>query len=72
MQIAEANKSPDWKMCDLESALSNLKNNKSRDHEGYINELFKTDVAGYDLKQSLLMMFNKLKKEKKIAAFMNF
>ena len=72
MQIAEANKSPDWKMCDLESALSNLKNNKSRDHEGYINELFKTDVAGYDLKQSLLMMFNKLKKEKKIAVFMNF
>ena len=51
LKIAEANKSPPWKMCDLEAALSNLKNNKSRDYEGYINEIFKTDVAGDDRRQ---------------------
>ena len=59
-------------MSDLESALSNLKNYKSRDYEGYINEIFKTDVAGDDLKRSMLVMLNKLKREKKIAIFMNF
>ena len=72
LKIAEANNSPPWKMCDLEAALSNLKNNKSRDYEGYINEIFKTDVAGDDLKESLIIMLNKLKKEQLIAIFMNF
>ena len=72
MKLAEANETPDWEMSDLESALSNLKNDKSRDYEGYINEIFKTDVAGDDLKRSMLVMLNKLKREKKIAIFMNF
>ena len=52
--------------------MSNLKNNKSRDYEGYINEIFKNDVAGDDLKESLVMMFNRLKKEQQIATFMNY
>jgi hypothetical protein len=49
MKLSQAKSSPDWKMSDLEKALSNLKKNKSRDPEGYINEIFKTDVIGADL-----------------------
>ena len=71
MKNAEKNASAPWKMSHLESALSHLKNNKSRDPEGYINEIFKCDVAGQNLKQSLLVMCNKLKQEKKISDFMN-
>ena len=36
---------------------------KSKDFNGYINELFKEGVAGTDLKTTLLMMFNEMKKE---------
>ena len=59
-------------MADLEKALSNLKNNKSRDFEGLINEIFKTNVIGSDLKQSLLKMFNGLRIKKLIPEFMNW
>ena len=59
-------------MSDLEDALSDLKNNKSRDHEGLINEVFKKEVIGDNLKKSLLLMFNQLKTEKIIPLFMNY
>ena len=59
-------------MADLNKVLSRLKNNKSRDYQGYINEIFKPNVIGKDLKKSLLVMFSKLKKKKMIANFMNF
>ena len=72
MKLAEMTPSPDWSMKDLDRALSHLKKNKSRDFEGYINEIFKLNVIGVDLKKSLLLMFNKLKKEKMIPDFMNF
>ena len=36
-------------MKDLDRALSNLKNNRSRDVEGYINKIFKIGVIGLDL-----------------------
>ena len=72
MKLAKAKKSSDWKMEDLDKALSNLKNNKSRDYDGYINEIFKINVIGDDLKKSLLLMFKKLKSKKMIPCFMNF
>jgi hypothetical protein len=59
-------------MKNLESALSRLKTNKSRDSYGYINEIFKLNVIGKDLKKSLLIMFKKLKANKMIPNFMNF
>ena len=46
-------------MQNLEKALSDLKVGRSRDPEGLINEIFKNDVIGNDLKKSLLLMFNK-------------
>ena len=58
LKLAEANSSEPWTMSDLERALGDLKNNKSRDPEGLINEIFKKGVIGDDLKLSLLSMFN--------------
>ena len=72
LKLATAAESPDWTIENLDQVLARLKNNKSRDHDGYINEIFKKDVIGNDLKNSMVIMFNKLKKKKMIALFMNF
>ena len=61
-----------WKMSDLEKALSDLKNDKSRDHAGYVNEIFKKGIIGKDLKDSLLTLLNKLKINKLIPTFMRY
>ena len=58
-------------MKQLEDALKDLKNNKTRDNDGLINEIFKKNVIGHNLKESLLKMFNKMKQEKEIPSFMN-
>ena len=58
-------------MDDLDKALRALKINRSRDPEGMINEIFKKNVIGDDLKNSLLIMFNKIKEQQIIPIFMN-
>lgn len=70
LKMARNKESPEWTMKDLEIALANLKNNKSRDFEGLSNEIFKNNI-GIDLKKSLLIMFNKIKTQKFIPTFMN-
>ena len=70
LKFACENKSKQWDIEDLDKALKDLKNNRSRDPEGLINEIFKKNVIGDDLKDSLLMMFNKLKQEQIIPDFM--
>ena len=72
MKLAEGTNSLPWKISDLDAALKNLKSNKSRDHAGYINEIFKPGVIGTDLKMSLLIMFNRLKQNKLIPRFMKY
>ena len=72
MKLAEGTSSKPWIMKDLNNALRDLKNKKSRDHAGYVNEIFKHGVIGTNLKQSLLLMFNKLKLNKLIPSFMQF
>ena len=44
MKLAQRRQSPDWTRAGLDLALSNLKTNKSRDPEGYVNEIFKLGV----------------------------
>ena len=44
MKLAKKKRSKPWNMNDLEKALSDLKNDKSRDFEGYANEVFKDGV----------------------------
>ena len=72
MKLAESRKSPEWTMKDLEKALADLKNNKSRDFEGFINEIFKANVIGENMKRSLLTMLNKCKWHKLIPIYMKF
>ena len=52
-------------MEDLKYALRQLQNEKSRDPEGFVNELFKEDVAGDDLLLSVLNLMNKMKEKQK-------
>ena len=47
-------------MEDLEDVLKQLKNEKSRDPMGFINELFKPMFAGTDLKRAVLRLMNTL------------
>ena len=72
LQLAEQSVSSPWTLSDLEKALADLKKHKSRDHSGYINEIFKEEVIGTNLKMSLSTMFNKLKAEQIMPQFMNF
>ena len=53
---------------DVRYIFCNLKNNQSRDHLRYMNEIW---VIGVDLKNSLLTMMNLLKKKKLIASVIN-
>ena len=61
LEVAAGRKSNAWNIKQISTVLSNLKNNKSRDPHGLINEIFKPGVCGRDLKVSLLMMMNKIK-----------
>ena len=72
LKLATENLSTKWNNDDLNKALSNLKNNKSRDFEGLINEIFKENAIGTNLKHSLFKMFNLLKEQKLIPPFMNY
>ena len=48
-------------MDDLELLLEHLKEEKSRDPNGWANKLFINEVAGKQLKLSMLKMFNKIR-----------
>ena len=65
LDMAKNEKSPAWKMCDLEAAIKSLKSGKCRDPDGLIREIFKDDVMGDNLKKSMLIMYNKIKKGRK-------
>ena len=63
VKLAKNTKTNPWKLEELEEVLKHLKRNKSRDPNGYANELFKTEVAGDDLKLALLKLMNRIKEE---------
>lgn len=61
--LAKRNVSRDWDLDDIMKATKKLKNNKTRDPAGYINELFKPGIAGKDLTNALLKLANRMKSE---------
>ena len=63
LKKSQCKKSPLWTISDLENVLNTLKKNISRDNDGYLNELFRPECIGEDLKHSLLVLMNKLKVE---------
>ena len=66
LETAKIQKTPHWKIEELEKVLEKLKKDKSRDPDGLINELFKPEVIGEDLKVSILLLFNKIKDQGKV------
>ena len=71
MNLAQSRNSPDLTMDDLDLALSNLNNSKSKDPEGYASEMFKHDTIGQDMKKSVMVVMNKLKRQRLIPKLMN-
>ena len=61
LEKARLNKSPDWSMKDLDKVLSNLKTGKAIDPTGLVNELFRPEFIGKDLKEALLILLNNTK-----------
>ena len=69
MKLASSKKSEPWTMGQLEQVLKQLKEGKSRDPNGWVRDLFKSEIAGTQLKKSLLMLLNKMKAENHIPDF---
>ena len=65
LEEAKTRKTSPWTIKDLETVLKYLKKNKSPDPNGYINELFRIDVIGEDLKVAILILMNRIKEEQK-------
>ena len=63
LKLAKSEKTPPWKMKDLDEVLKNLKKDKSRDPMGLANEIFRPEVAGDDLKLAILKLMNRIKDE---------
>ena len=61
LKLTESNKTQEWTMDDLKEVLKQLEKDKSRDPEGFANEIFKEDVAGSDLLDALLKFMNMIK-----------
>ena len=59
-------KSKPWTKKQLMKILRSLKTNKSKDPHGLVNQLFKENVAGSDMIDSLLIMMNKIKQESEV------
>lgn len=72
LKLAGSSKSLPWTMEDLECILKNLKSGKSRDPNGWVNEIFGNEVAGMSLKKSMLILFNKIKSENYIPDFIRY
>ena len=56
LKLTKMNKTDPWSIEDLQEALQDLGNNKSRDALEYANELFKEGVAGSDLKLATIKL----------------
>ena len=63
LKYAKTQKTHPWVMKDLDKVLKHLKKDKSRDPHGLINEIFKREVAGDDLKEAILTLMNRIKSD---------
>ena len=62
-------KTPEWSLKNLDNVLKSLKNNKTRDPNGMIHEIFKSGCIGTDLKLALLHLFNGIKANQYVPMF---
>ena len=61
INLCKLRKSEPWTESNLNVVLKSLKKNKARDPHGLINDLFKPEVIGSDLSESLLSLMNGIK-----------
>ena len=66
LKEAKQNVSDPFKKEELDKVIKNLKKGKCKDPDNYIYELFSDGVIGNDLRDSLLIMMNKMKGQMKI------
>ena len=59
-----------WSLSDLEKVAKTLKNNQTRDPNGMLNELFKENVMGQDMKSTILQLMNKIKEKFELPEYM--
>ena len=64
-------KTKPWDYEKLDAVLCSLKNNKSMDPNGMVNEVFKAGCIGTDLKEALLCLMNGIKEEQFLPIYMN-
>ena len=64
-------KSAPWTMDNLEKVLKSLKLKQSQDMRGHTNDLFHLKNIGNNLKESMLMIFNRIKDTSKIPSMWN-
>ena len=67
LSVSQMVKSHDWTEADI--VLSQLKTGKSPDLDGIIYKLFRPDMIGKDLFNSLLMLCNNVKRQMRIPQF---
>ena len=59
-----------WSLNDLEKVAKTLKNNQTRDPNGMLNELFKENVMGQDMKSAVLQLMNRIKEKFELPEYM--
>ena len=70
LQNLKEKNNPNWNMDHLDKVLIKLKNNKTMDPNGMVNEIFKAGCIGSDLKKALLLLLNGSKANQLIPIFM--
>ena len=63
-------KTPSWKITEVKDALKSLKNNKCPDPNGVINKNVKSNCAGSNLEEALVLLFNGIKESFHVPRFM--
>ena len=64
--LATQRQSAPWTLKHLENVLKLLKKKKCRNHQGNVNELFRYEAVGSDLKIFILYMMNRTKEKLEI------
>ena len=72
IKLSKMRKTEHWKQSDLLKVTKHLKTKKASDPKGLVSEIFKPNVAGTDLFESLLLLCNKVKEECEIPTFLEW
>ena len=67
---AHQNPSPLFTMTELNKVLKNLKNQKCKDPANFVYDLFQDGVVVSDLRNSIIMLVNQMKVQKKIPEYL--